>query len=173
MASGRKKRITSASELRALLDEVARLKAKRAAIDEQVRETEAAIWRAATERMQAMHEDLAAKLKSAPEDVKVAISGTFDLLVSDPLLASAFADFAPGRTALPPTGIAAIRAVLREQPEREWRARHVHKILVERGWVSGAKSGVVLTENALNRMWRKTGELERVRPGWYRWRGEP
>jgi chromosome segregation ATPase len=68
-------------------------------------------------------------------------------------------------------GIEAVRAVLEEEPDRVWRPKDVHAVLQDRGWLSGAKSGIALTEGAINRLWKKTEEVERVAKGRYRWKG--
>jgi hypothetical protein len=65
-------------------------------------------------------------------------------------------------------GIAAVRRVMMEQPDKIWRARDVHEELERRGWVSDRASHPLRgTEAAINRLWRR-GQIERVRTGRYR-----
>ena len=65
-------------------------------------------------------------------------------------------------------GIAAVRTVMQENPERVWKAREVHDVLEQRGWISpGAQHPMRGTEAAINRL-IKRGELDRIRPGRYR-----
>lgn len=67
-----------------------------------------------------------------------------------------------------PRGIAAVRRVVLEGRERVWKARDVHAVLEQRGWLSsGAKHPLRGTEAAINRLVHR-GELERTRPGRYR-----
>lgn len=67
-----------------------------------------------------------------------------------------------------PTGIAAVRRVILEQPERIWRARDLHSVLEQRQWISpGAQVPLRGTEAAINRLMH-AGELERTQPGYYR-----
>lgn len=65
-------------------------------------------------------------------------------------------------------GIAAIRAVVSEHPERIWTARDVHNVLEQREWLSPhAQHPLRGTEAAINRLITR-GELERLRPGRYK-----
>jgi hypothetical protein len=67
-------------------------------------------------------------------------------------------------------GVAAVRAVMGERPERIWRAAEIHKQLEARGWLTGdAKFPLRGTEAAINRLWRG-GEIERVDKGRYRYK---
>jgi hypothetical protein len=66
-------------------------------------------------------------------------------------------------------GIAAVRTVMGESPTRTWKARDVHRILEQRGWISPeAKHPLRGTEAAINRLWRAE-EIERIGPGRYRY----
>jgi succinoglycan biosynthesis transport protein ExoP len=65
-------------------------------------------------------------------------------------------------------GIAAVRAVMREQPDRAWNARDVHSVLEERRWLSPtAQRPLRGTEAAINRL-MKRGELIKISPGRYK-----
>jgi hypothetical protein len=65
-------------------------------------------------------------------------------------------------------GIAAVRRVMLEHPDRVWKARDVHTQLEQRGWVSpDAQHPLRGTEAAINRLWKR-GELDKVRTGRYR-----
>jgi hypothetical protein len=67
-----------------------------------------------------------------------------------------------------PRGIAAVRRVMLEEPEKIWRARDVHTQLEQRGWLSAkARHPLRGTEAAISRLMQR-GELERLRPGRYR-----
>jgi hypothetical protein len=66
------------------------------------------------------------------------------------------------------SGIEAVRTVLLEQPERIWRARDVHNVLEDRGWISpGNQNPSRSTEASIQRL-HKRGQLEKVRTGRYR-----
>lgn len=65
-------------------------------------------------------------------------------------------------------GVAAIRRVLREAPNRVWSAGELHLELEQRGWVSRtARHRLQGTEAAVSRLVR-SGELERIERGRYR-----
>ena len=67
-----------------------------------------------------------------------------------------------------PIGVAAIRRLLGEAPDRVWSAGLLHEELEKRGWVSPvARHRLQGTEAALSRLVR-SGELERVARGRYR-----
>ena len=69
-------------------------------------------------------------------------------------------------------GIAAVRAVIEEHPGRVWRAREIHDVLEQRGWISeGAQHTLRGTEAAINRLIHR-GELEKVDRGRYRLRAK-
>ncbi len=74
----------------------------------------------------------------------------------------------PATPALAPlSGVAAIRALLREDPSRVWSAGEVHAELEQRTWVSrSARHRLQGTEAAVSRLVRR-GELVRVRRGRY------
>jgi hypothetical protein len=158
------------AEMNEIQADAARLESESAALRAASAENWERYWRVTIDHLIAIRDELLAAGETQPEalariDAMIA-AATDDHNVRAPL---------GGRVAVPPrlTGIAAVRAVLQEEPQREWRPRDVHGILRERGWVSGAKSGVALTESALNRLWRQTGEVERPQPGRYRWKGDP
>jgi len=72
----------------------------------------------------------------------------------------------------PLLGIAAVRAVIREEPNRVWTPREVHTVLEDRGWLSHeAQHPVAGTEAAVARLLRK-GDIVRVGRGRYRWAGQ-
>jgi hypothetical protein len=74
----------------------------------------------------------------------------------------------PASTNGQPYGTRAIRMVLAERPDRTWKAKDIHGVLEQRGWLSpNAQHTLRGVEAAINRMWR-TDELERVGPGRYR-----
>jgi len=65
-------------------------------------------------------------------------------------------------------GVAAIRRVLSEAPDRVWSSGELHLELEQRGWVSRtARHRLQGTEAAVSRLVR-CGELERVERGRYR-----
>lgn len=65
-------------------------------------------------------------------------------------------------------GMAAVREVMRTGGV--WTAGQVHDELQRRGWVSPeAQHPMRATEAAINRLWRKNGEVERVGRGQYRY----
>lgn len=65
-------------------------------------------------------------------------------------------------------GVAAIRRVLSEAPDRVWSAGELHLELERRGWVSRtARHRLQGTEAAVSRLVR-SGELERIERGRYR-----
>ena len=67
-----------------------------------------------------------------------------------------------------PRGIAAVRLVMLEHPDRIWKARDIHAQLEQRGWISpGAQHPLRGTEAAVNRLWKR-GEIDRVDAGRYR-----
>jgi hypothetical protein len=71
-----------------------------------------------------------------------------------------------------PLGLAAVREVMRETPNRIWTPNELHKILEQRGWLSGkAKFPKAGTESAVNRLLAK-GEIVKIGRGRYRWRGD-
>ena len=67
-----------------------------------------------------------------------------------------------------PTGIEAVRRVIRESPERSWRSGDVYQILRARGWVSPENTSPARSTGvALHRM-AKRGELVKVGRGEFR-----
>jgi hypothetical protein len=67
-------------------------------------------------------------------------------------------------------GVAAVRAVLQEDPAREWRPRDLHAELGARGWQSRTGGEAAVTQAALHRLLTR-GEVDRTAPGLYRWKG--
>jgi hypothetical protein len=69
-----------------------------------------------------------------------------------------------------PTGIAAVRQVMREEPGRIWGPGELHEVLVERGWISpSATKPRTGTDNRLQRLVGQ-GEIEKIGRGQYRYR---
>lgn len=67
-----------------------------------------------------------------------------------------------------PRGIAAVRLIMLQHPDRIWKARDIHAQLEQRGWISPAAQHPQRgTEAAINRLWKR-GEVDRVGAGRYR-----
>jgi hypothetical protein len=67
-----------------------------------------------------------------------------------------------------PVGLNAIRAVLKEDPDRVWSAGDLHQLLESRGWVTGAaRNALHGTRTGLYRLWQN-GEVEKMDTGRYR-----
>jgi hypothetical protein len=91
-----------------------------------------------------------------------------ELLGPDESPGTPFPDLEPQRQNGRLLGVAAVRALLREDPDRVWGASEIHKQLEARGWLNEeAKHPQKGTEAAVNRLWRG-GEVQRVDRGRYR-----
>lgn len=73
----------------------------------------------------------------------------------------------PDTDHMQPSGIDAMRIVIRENPERQWNARSLHDRLAQRGWIStNSKNPFHVTQNNLARLYA-LGEVEKVGRGAY------
>jgi hypothetical protein len=161
------------AELAELRAEGERLQAESSAISEAINANHEQYWRAVVASLVALREEVITGLDNQTDDQTAHAA----LSRLDAMIEVAQVDLGPGEATSHRraahrrvTGIDAVRALLQEEPDREWRPREVHQILRDRGWISGAKSGAAITESALNRLWRRTDEVERTRPGRYRWK---
>jgi hypothetical protein len=121
--------------------------------------------------MRAEADDLhreAAKLEQRAAHIERIIEGIEGLTGPTPSPGPPLFDETSENGADKPRGIGAVRRVMRESPSRVWRAKDVHRVLEQRGWLSPeAKFPLRGTEAAINRLW-KAKELDRVGSGRYR-----